>query len=102
MFMNFKVSASEFRKQRFTTATDRIESRELASQVDNQDNNDWLPVAAFLEKIMDGDTALSVRSLLFHLFQLSEYLVCSASQPQQGCRVKTLTDNTFFNEAFEV
>lgn len=69
--------------------TDRIESGQLAAQVDDEDDDDWLLVAALLEELLDGDAGLSVSGLFLHLFQLSEHLFCAASQPQQGCRVKT-------------
>lgn len=69
--------------------TDCIESGQLAAQVGDEDDDDWLLVAALLEELVDGDSGLSVGGLFLHLFQLSEHLVCAASQPQQGCRVKT-------------
>lgn len=73
----------------FHFKTDRIESGKLAAQVGDEDDDDWLLVAALLEELVDGDSGLSVGGLVLHLFQLSEHLVCAASQPQQGCRVKT-------------
>lgn len=71
--------------------TDRIESRQLAAQIDDEDDDDWLLVAALLKELTDGDSGLSVCGLLLHFFQLSVHLVCVAFQPQQGCRVKTET-----------
>lgn len=55
--------------------TDRIESRQLASQIDDEDDYDWLPIAAFLEELADGHAGLGVGRLFFHLLQLSEHLV---------------------------
>ena len=70
--------------------TDRIESGQLAAQVDDEDDNNRLLVSALFEELVDGDTeCLSVSGLFLHLFQLSEHLVRAASQPQQRCRVKT-------------
>lgn len=80
-----------FSKPNCVFKTDCIESGQLAAQVGDEDDNDWLLVAALLEELMDGDSGLSVGSLFLHLFQLSEDLVFAASQPQQGCRVKTTT-----------
>lgn len=68
--------------------TDRIESGQLAAQVDNEDDDNGLLVAALLEELVYGDTALSVGSLFLHFLQLSKHHVCAASQPQQGCGIK--------------
>lgn len=59
--------------------TYRIESRQLASQVDDKDDDDRLPVAALLEEFMYGEAALSVCSLFLHFFQLRKHLICAAS-----------------------
>lgn len=69
--------------------TDRIESRQLAAQVDHENDDDRLLVAAPLEELVHGDAALSVGSLFLHFLQLSKHLVGAASQPQQGCGIKT-------------
>lgn len=67
---------------------DRVESRQLAAQVGDQNDNDWLLVAPPPEELLDADSALSVSRLLLHLLQLGRRCVSAASQPQQGCREK--------------
>lgn len=69
--------------------TDRIKSRQLAAQVDGEHDDDGLPVSVLGEELACGDAALSVGGLLLHFFELSKHLFCTASQPQQGCGVKT-------------
>lgn len=76
-------------KDEFYFKTDRIESGQLAAQVGDEDNDDWLLVAAFLEELVDGDSGLSVGGFVLHLFQFAEHFVCTAPQSLQGCRVKT-------------
>lgn len=82
-----------FSKTNCVFKTDCIESGQLASQVGDEDDNDWLLVAALLEELVDGDSGLSVGGLFLHFFQLSEDFVCAPSQSQQGCRVKTTTSS---------
>lgn len=65
--------------------TDRVESGQLAAQVDDEDDGDGPLVPALLEELVDGDAGLAVRRLLLHLVQLGERLVRASSQPQQGC-----------------
>lgn len=68
--------------------TDRIESRQLAPQIDDEDDYDRLPVASLLEELVDGRPRLAADRLLFHLLQFRERLVRVASQSQQCCGVK--------------
>lgn len=70
------------------TLTDRIESGQLAAHVDDEDQNNRLPVAASLEELVDGDAGVSVSRLLLHLLQLSEHFVRVPSQSQQGWGLK--------------
>lgn len=69
--------------------TNSVESGQLAAQVDDQDDDDWLFVARLLEEIMDVDPGQSVGRLFFHLFQLSKHLFCATPQPLQCCGVET-------------
>lgn len=69
--------------------TNSVESRQLAAQVDDQDDDDWLFVARLLEEITDVDPGQSVGRLFFHLFQLSKHRFCVTPQPLQRCRVGT-------------
>lgn len=65
---------------------DRVESRQLAAQVGDQDDDDWLLVAPPPEELLDGNSTLSASRLLLHLLQLGRRCVSATSQPQQGCR----------------
>lgn len=69
--------------------TNSVESRQLAAQVDDQDDGDWLFVARLLEEIADVDPGPSVRRLLLHLFQLSQHLFRVSPEPLQRCGVRT-------------
>lgn len=75
-------------KEKPPANTDRVESRQLAAQVDGQNDQDGLSVAAFCDELADGDAAGCARSFLLHLLQLGQHLVFSVPQPQQGCGVK--------------
>lgn len=66
--MKYSSDSETFHKQIAFHKTDRIESGQLAAQVDDEDDNDRLLVAALLEELADGDTGLSVGSLFLHLF----------------------------------
>lgn len=61
---------------------DRIESGQLAAQVGDQDNDDWLLVAPLPEKLLDSDSTLSVSRLFLHLLQFGQCCVSTSSQPQ--------------------
>ena len=64
-----------------------VESRQLAAEVDDEDDDNRLLVAALFEELLDGDTGLRVGGLFLHFLQLGKHLLRSASQPQQGCKV---------------
>lgn len=63
---------------------DRVESRQLAAQVGDQDNDNWLLVAPPPEELFKGNSTLGVSRLLLHLLQLGQRCVSATSQPQQG------------------
>lgn len=68
----------------------RVESRQLAAQVDAEDDDDRLPVASLPEKIPDADGRLNMRRLTFHLLQLGPHRLGTSSQSEQGCGTVTL------------